>query len=257
MAAVELNYERPRAGKGLPLLLGGSLGTTLEMWEAQMADLEGVDAIALDTRGHGHSPVPPGPYSIADLGGDVLALMDRLELGRASYAGLSIGGMVGQWLAVNAPERIERLILICTASHVPRESGYRERAAAVRKAGSPAEIAPSVVERWFTPGFAAEHPGLIERYRAMVTATPGEGYAGCAEAVAGHDERTGLGGVSASTLVIAGAQDPALPPERGGEIAEAIPGARFEKLDPAAHLANVERPERVSALIQDHLRGQP
>jgi 3-oxoadipate enol-lactonase len=162
------------------LVLGGSLGTTEAMWEPQLAALgEDFDLIAFDHRGHGASPVAPGPYTIADLGLDVVALLDRLGLERVAYCGLSIGGMVGQWLAVNAPERIEALVLICTAARVPTPEGYLDRAAAVREAGTPEGVADAVIARWFTAPFAAAHPELVARHRAMIAATPAEGYAGC------------------------------------------------------------------------------
>ena len=133
------------------LLLGGSLGTTLEMWDAQLPLAERLRLVRFDQRGHGGSPVPPAPYEIADLGRDVLALMDALGIERASYCGVSIGGMVGLWLGANAPERLERLVVICTAAHLPPASAWRERAAAVLEAGSTEVLADTVVERGLTP----------------------------------------------------------------------------------------------------------
>ena len=254
MSAVGLAYERTGPENAPPLLLGGSLGTTHAMWAPQVDALSARwDTIAFDHRGHGRSPVPDGPYSIATLGGDVLALMDHLGLERASYCGLSLGGMVGQWLAINAPERIDRLILISTAAHLPPARAWHERGEAVREAGSAAAVADAVVARWFTPPFAADHPQIAAAYRAMIAASPAEGYAACCEAIADYDVRPGLPSVSAPTLVIAGAQDPAAPPELGRAIADAVPGARFEQLDPGAHLISVERPEEVTRLITGHL----
>ncbi len=253
---VALHHEVRGAPDGPALLLAGSLGTTLAMWEPQLESLGAVARLVrIDHRGHGGSPVPDGPYQIADLGGDVLALLDRLGLDRVSFCGLSIGGMVGQWLAINAPDRIDRLILICTAAHVPGGEGFTERANIVRAAGGPDVVADTVIARWFTPAFAAAEPELVAAYRAMIASTPAEGYAGCAEAVGSHDLRRGLGRVRARTLVISGAQDASLPPALGRAIADAVAGARFELLDPAAHLANVERADAVNELIADHLEG--
>jgi 3-oxoadipate enol-lactonase len=237
------------------LLLGGSLGTTLEMWDPQAQALQDrFRIVRFDHRGHGRSPVPDGPYEIADLGRDVVALLERLGIDRAFYCGLSIGGMVGQWLAINAPERIERLILICTAAYLPdAASAYGERAAAVRAAGTPEVVADAVIARWFTTSWAAANPETVARHRAMIAGTPAEGYAGCCEAITTLDERDGLGSITAPTLVISGAQDPALPAEHGRAIAEAVPGARFELLDPGAHLASVERSAAVNELIAKHL----
>lgn len=254
MSTVELAFARRGPVDGRPLLLGGSLGTTHRMWDLQVNRLAtGLDTIAFDHRGHGESPAPDGPYSIASLGGDVLALMDRLRLDRAAYCGLSLGGMVGQWLAINAPDRIDRLVLISTAAHLPPARAWHDRADTVRDAGTVGAVADAVVGRWFTPAFAEHHPGVVATYRAMIAGTPPEGYASCCEAIADYDVRPGLASLSVPTLVMAGAQDPAAPPELGRVIAEAVPGARFELLDPAAHLASVERADDVTRLIADHL----
>ncbi|MBV9816976.1 MAG: 3-oxoadipate enol-lactonase [Solirubrobacterales bacterium] len=254
MTAVALHHRIDGPDDAPPLLLGGSLGTDLSMWEPQLSALVGPRrVIRLDTRGHGGSPVPAGPYSIADLGGDVLALMDRLELSRAAYCGLSIGGMVGQWLGINAPDRITELILLCTGAHVPPRQQWLDRAAAVREAGSPEPIADAVVARWFTPQFASAHPDVVGRHRRMLVDAPAEGYAGCCEAIGGLDARADLPSIAAPTLVVSGAQDPSIPADHGRAIAAAVPGARLEVLDPAAHLASVERADAVSGLIREHL----
>jgi 3-oxoadipate enol-lactonase len=253
--AVKLHNALDGLLDGPALLLGGSLGTTLEMWEPQLAALEPiVQLVRFDTRGHGRSPVPAGPYRIDDLGRDVLRLMDDLQLERASYCGLSIGGMIGQWLAINAPERFDRLILICTGAFLPPADPWLERAAAVRAAGTPDVIADAVIARWFTEPFAAEHPDTVARYHAMLGATDPGGYAACCEAIATMDLRAGLPSVTSPTLVISGAQDPSISPSHGRLIADAIPGSRYELLDPAAHLATVERPDAVNELITEFLR---
>jgi 3-oxoadipate enol-lactonase len=254
MTSCELHHELAGTSASPPLLLSGSLGTTLTMWDPQIDPLsERWRLIRFDHRGHGGSPVPTGPYAIDDLGCDVLALLDRLEVPRASYCGLSIGGMVGIWLAANAPERIDRLVLICTAAHLPPASGYAERAATVRSAGSPDIVADAVLERWFTPDYAQQNPDLVARHRAMIAATPAEGYAGCCEAIAALDLRPYLPRIDAPTLVIAGADDPATPPVHARAIADAIPAARLCVLDRAAHLASVQQADAVTRLIADHL----
>lgn len=258
MTPVALHCEPAGPAGGPPLLLGSSLGTTAAMWAPQVAPLAATHAVyAFDHRGHGRSPVPAGPYTIAELGGDVLALMDRLGLARAAYCGLSLGGMVGQWLLAHAARRISAAVLISTGAHLPPADTWTERAAAVRAAGGPEPIADTIVGRWFTPDYARAHPDVVARHRAMVAATPAEGYAGCCEAIAAMDLRDGLPGVTVPTLVIAGADDPSIPPEHGRAIAAAIPGARYEELTPAAHLASVERAAEVSALITAHLQAHP
>ncbi|HET9103495.1 MAG TPA: 3-oxoadipate enol-lactonase [Solirubrobacteraceae bacterium] len=258
MSAVDL-FCAPAGRPGAPaLLLGSSLGATAEMWDAQVAQLGDRFALnAFDHRGHGRSPVPDGPYTIDDLGADVLRLMDRLELDRAAYCGVSLGGMVGQWLGIHASERIASLVLISTAAHLPPAEGWRERAAITRGAGSPEPVADTVVARWFTPDFAAAHPDVVATHRAMIAGVPAEGYAACCEALAVMDLRDGLPAMTVPTLVITGAQDPSILPEQGRAIAEAVPGARYEELDPGAHLVNVQRSEEVSALIAEHVQAHP
>jgi 3-oxoadipate enol-lactonase len=240
--------------EGAPvLLLGGSLGASTEMWERQLPLAETLRLVRFDHRGHGRSPAPPGPYEIADLGADVLELMDCLGVDRASYAGLSLGGMVGIWLGSHAPERVERLVLICTAAHMPPASAWQERAAAVRAAGSTDPIADAVVDRWLTPDYAAAHPELRARLRAMLAASPPEGYVECCGAIERMDLRPVLPDVAVATLVLSGSEDPSTPPERQREIAAAIPGSRHETVGPAAHFAAVEQAAAVNELIREHL----
>jgi 3-oxoadipate enol-lactonase len=256
MIPVDLNCSSSGPHDAPVLLLGGSLGTTLDMWEPQVPELSGTHrVIRFEHRGHGGSPVPRGPYTIDELGADVLTMLDRLDLPRVSYCGLSIGGMVGQWLAINAPARIDRLILLCTAPRLPPASTWQERAATVRAAGTSEVVADAVIGRWFTAAYTASHPDIVARYRAMISGIDPEGYAGCCEAIATMDLRAGLPGITAPTLVVAGRQDPSIPPEHGEAIAAAIPGARLEILDPGAHLASVERAHAVTALIAEHLAG--
>jgi len=246
---VEVRH-RFRGKRGSPaLVFTGSLGTDLTMWEPQAELLKPrFCTLRYDMRGHGQSPAPPGPYSIADLGGDLLALLDRLGIERASLCGLSIGGMISMWVAAHAPERVDRLVLCSTSAQLgPRES-WLERAATVRAEGVGA-IADAVLGRWFTAGFAAAHPDVIERLRGILSATDREGYAGCCEAIADMDLRPELPSITAPTLVVAGAEDPATPPEHGRLIADLIPGARFEVISPAAHLASIERPDLTTAMI--------
>ena len=253
--AVKLHHTIDGPGDGPTLLLGGSLGTTLEMWEPQVSVLSAARTLVrFDLRGHGRSPVPAGPYAIDDLGGDVIALMDDLQLPRASYCGASLGGMVGQWLAINAPERIDRVILICTGAFLPPADRWRQRAAAVRTAGTAEVVADGVIARWFTEPFAAAHPDTVARHRAMIAATDPGGYEACCEAIAAMDLRPGLPSVRAPALVVSGEQDASIPPEYGRAIAAAIPDGRFELLDPCAHLATVQRADTVNELIAAFLQ---
>ena len=256
MAGYLLHHQRTGPVDGPALLMVGSLGTTLAMWEPQAAALSAERPIVrVDIRGHGASPAPEGPYSIAELGTDVAATLDTLGLRRVSICGLSIGGMIGMWLAANAPERVERLIVICTSAHMPdAAAAYRERARMVRSQGSPEPVADGVIGRWFTPAWAAANPDTVATFRRMLVATPAEGYAGCCEAIAALDLRSALPHIAAPTLVIAGAEDHATPAAHAEAIAAAVPDARLELLDGAAHLASVERADPVTRLIEGHLQ---
>jgi len=248
-----LNHEITGTADAPVLLLGGSLGTTLGMWDGQLVLADRMRVVRFDHRGHGASPSPPGPYEIGDLAGDVLDLMDHLGIERASYCGLSIGGMIGMWLAANAPERIERLVVVCTSAHMPAGSLWQERAGAVLTAGTTEVIADAVVDRWLTPAFAAEHPETRARLRAMLVAADPAGYAACCGAIERMDLRHELARIAAPTLVISGADDLATPVEHQRLIAEAIPGARHEVVSPAGHVAAVERAGAVNRLIGEHL----
>ena len=236
-------------GEGPTVLMGSSLGTSLQMWDEQLPLADRFRLIRYDHRGHGRSPAPPGPYEIADLAGDVL----ELGLGRTHYVGLSIGAMIGMWIAAHAPERIDRLIVICTSAQLGPPSMWQERAAKVLEAGSTEPVADAVVDRWLTPAFTAEHPDARAKLRGMLTSADPAGYAACCGAIERMDLRADLGRITAPTLVISGTDDLATPVEHQRLIAEAIPGARHEILSPAAHVAAVEQADAVNRLIEEHL----
>ena len=190
-------------------------------------------------------------HELADLGADVLRLLDRLGVERAHWCGLSLGGMVGMWLAINAPERIDRLVLCCTSARLGPPSMWAERAATIRAEGVEA-IADAGIGRWLTLGFIEREPAVAAKIRAMLAATPAEGYAGCCSAIEHMDLLPELGAIRAPTLVIAGTQDPATPPEHGERIAAGIPGAHLELVD-AAHLATIEQPAPMTRFVAGHL----
>jgi 3-oxoadipate enol-lactonase len=250
-AVVELNHVLEGPEDAPVLVLSNSLGTTLSMWDDQASVLrKHFRLLRYDQRGHGDSPVPSGPYKIEDLGLDLLALLDRLEIEHASFCGLSIGGLVGMWLGSEAPERVERLVLCCTASRFDPEM-YDARARNVRAAGV-GSIADTVLERWFTPEFRAARPETVEWAGSMLRGTPAEGYAGCCEVLRDTDVRSRLGEIQAPTLVVAGAEDPVATVDQAEEIRDSIPEARLTVVE-AAHLANVEQPEAVTREILEHL----
>jgi 3-oxoadipate enol-lactonase len=244
---------------GAPVVvLGNSLGTSRACWQPQVAALaRHFRVLRYEHRGHGtarggQSPAPPGPYSIDDLAGDVLALLDAQGVDRALYCGVSLGGMVGLSLAARAPDRVIGLGLSCTSAYLPPADGWTQRAATVRAAGT-GSIAEQVVGRWFTPAYRAARPDVPAAFAAGLAATADEGYAGCCEAIAAMDLRSALGSMSVPTLVIAGADDLATPPWHGAVIASGIPGSRLRVIRGAAHLANVSAAAEVTTLLLPHL----
>jgi 3-oxoadipate enol-lactonase len=249
---VRLHYVDEGPREGPVLVLSGSLGSTLEMWRPQVAPLtERFRVIRIDHRGHGGSPVPPGPYHVSDLAGDALALLDELGLERVAWCGLSMGGMVGMYLASETPERISALTLCCTTACFPDKTVWTERIAAVSARGT-APIAEAVVSRWFTPEWAARNPEQIEGFQKMVAETPDAGYLACCQALEAWDHRDRLGAIRVPTLVIAGSADPSTPVEpHARTLFEGIPGAHLEVLE-AAHLATVEKADEATELIAEH-----
>lgn len=254
-ATVELSYRATGPADAPAVVLLGSLGSDRSMWDPQVAALAGeYQVVAVDLRGHGQSPTGAGHPTVADLAGDVLALLDRLDRDAVHLVGLSLGGAVAQWIAAHAPTRVRTLTLLCTAAKFGTPQGWLDRAAAVRADGT-RSIAGAVVGRWFTAGLAERDPGLVDHSRAMVEATSDEGYAACCLALAHFDGRADLARITAPTLVIAGAQDPATPPDDMRILADGIANSVLHVLDPAAHLASVEQAGPVTALLTGHIAG--
>jgi 3-oxoadipate enol-lactonase len=242
-------------GSGPPVVFASSLGSTHELWAPQAEALcDRMRVIRYDHLGHGGSPIEPLPDGIGSHGASVLGLLDELGVERACFVGLSMGGAVGQWLAVNAPGRIERLVLACTSSRFLQTADWPERARIVREQGVEA-IADGIVARWFTPAFQERRPDVVAAARATLVATPPEGYARCCEALAGWSFLEQLPRVAAPTLVIAAAADTSTPPEHGALIAEAIPDAEMVVLPDAAHVACVEQAAAFTRLVAGHLLG--
>lgn len=234
------------------VLLSNSLGTDLSMWDAQAAVLSlRFHVVRYDTRGHGGSSAPPGPATIAQLGADVLAVLDHLDIGRAHFVGLSMGGVTGQWLGAHAPERLDKLVLANTASRIGTPDGWRERAAAVRAQGM-GEIAAGAPARWFTADFAARQPVLVGSMQKTLRAQSPDGYAACCEALMDADLTTQLSRIVAPTLVIAGACDPVTTVAHARSLAAGIAGARLVGLQ-ASHLSNLEAPDRFTGALNDFL----
>ncbi len=237
------------------LVLGNSLGTSSRVWDRQAAALgERYRLLRYELPGHGGAHSPPGPYSIGGLGRQVLALLDAHGIRQVRYAGVSIGGMIGMWLAANAPNRISTLGLVCTSAYLPPAEGWQARAAQVR-AGGMASVVEQSIGRWFTPAFIASEPDLVTLFAADLASADPIGYAGCCLAIATMDLRPELASISAPTLVISGRNDPAIPPEHGAAIAAAIPAARHVTVN-GAHLANLDAASEVTQTLLNHLAGR-
>jgi 3-oxoadipate enol-lactonase len=236
-----LNIEIAGPERAPVLMLCNSLGTDLHMWDPQVDALtQDFRLVRYDRRGHGKSGVTKGPYAMDMLGRDALAIMDGLKLTKVSWCGLSMGGMVGQWLGAHAPERIERLILSNTNCYYPVKDMWNDRIKLVTEKGLANIVGPNM-ERWFTKGFRERSPITIERMTKMFLQTPLEGYVGCCAAVRDMDHRELLAKIKAPTLVIAGREDAATPIENAIYIQNHIAGAALTVLD-AAHISNVEQP---------------
>ncbi|WP_222270222.1 3-oxoadipate enol-lactonase [Modestobacter marinus] len=251
MTAVEVDATVDGSEDAPVVVLSNSLGATRAMWDPQVPALtERYRVVTYDTRGHGTSPAPAGPYTLDDLVDDLVALLDRVGAERAHVAGLSLGGMTALRLAAREPQRVHRLAVLCSSAKTEPQ-GFLDRAAAARTAGT-ASFAPSVVTRWLTPPYAAGHPELVARLEAMIAGCDDQGYAACAEVVARIDLREDLARITAPTLVVSGAEDPALPPAHQEAIAAGLPGAELLTLSPGAHLANLEQPLRVTGALLGH-----
>lgn len=228
------------AGEAPVLMLSNSLGTDFSMWDPQIEELQRrFRILRYDTRGHGKSSVTSGDYTIDQLGRDVLGLLDSLRLNRVHFCGLSMGGAIGIWLAIHAPNRLHRLVISNTAARIGTPEGWNARIATVRKDGMK-PVAAAVVERWFTPEFRASSGEQVARMQNMLENSPPQGYASCCAAIRDMDQREEIARIKIPTLVIYGGRDPVIPVPDAEFLAERITGA--EKLNlPAAHLSNIEQ----------------
>ena len=236
-----LNIAVEGRQSGPTLMLSNSLGSTMQMWEPQMKAFTQVfRVIRYDRRGHGKSGAPPGPYSMERFGRDVLAILDDLNIDKVHWCGLSMGGMVGQWLGANAPERMGRIVLANTACYYADPSNWLARIKIVKEGGL-AAIADAVIANWLTADFREREPQVTANMKTMMLATPVQGYIACCEALSTLDQREFLPKIKSPTLVIAGRHDLSTPVAAGELIRSKIPGAGMTLLD-AAHISNVEQP---------------
>lgn len=232
------------------VMLSNSLGSTLAMWEPQMASLtERYRVLRYDNRGHGQSDAPEGPYSLERVATDARELITGLGLGPVLWCGLSMGGMVGMWLGANAAHVLKRAVLANTSPLIGPPDVWNQRIAMAENEGMEV-IGNTVVQRWLTPPFAEAHPDIRAKLAAMIASTPIRGYIAAAAAVRDMDLRASLSRITVPALVIAGSQDPSTPAAMGEQIANGIPGARLAILE-AAHLSNIEQAEGFNRLLRD------
>ncbi|MBI3477102.1 MAG: 3-oxoadipate enol-lactonase [Acidobacteria bacterium] len=237
---------------GPVLVLSNSLGTNFSMWDPQMAELaRSFRILRYDTRGHGQTSVTAGDYTIEQLGSDVLALLDHLQLERIHFCGLSMGGIIGLWLGVHAPDRLHKLIVSNTAAKIGTAEMWNARIATVRKDGMK-EVAAAVIQRWFTPEFRATSPDQIARAQAMLEASPPAGYAACCAAIRDIDLRDAVSSIRVPTLVSGGSKDPVTSMADAQYLTERIPGSVLAELN-AAHLSNVEQAGAFTNAVADFL----
>lgn len=251
-----LHYRFDGPESGPVVLLGNSLATDLTMWDPQVPALTGAGyrVLRYDRRGHGQSAAPPGPYTLEQLAGDVVGLLDALGLPCVHFCGLSIGGMVGQILGAEHAQRFHSLTLCDTSPHMGNPESWDARMANVRAGGMQAELEPTL-QRWFTPEGIQRLPQVIEQVTRMILSTSVEGYCGCGAAIQQLDNRARLPRIALPTLVLVGREDHGTPVEPNRFIHEQVAGSRFTILDNAAHLSNMEQPEAFNAALLEHLRA--
>ncbi|WP_018236986.1 3-oxoadipate enol-lactonase [Ensifer sp. BR816] len=238
------------------LVLCNSLGTDLRMWDAQVPALSRqYRVLRYDRRGHGLSSAPPPPYALSDLGHDVIALLDALEIERAHFCGLSIGGLTGQWLGIHAGQRLDKLVVCATAAKIGTPESWFTRIAGVRENGL-AGLTGATAERWFTPEFSAAEPGIARKILDTFAATDVGGYIGCCAALAGADLRQEIARIANPVLAVSGKDDPVCLPSDLESIAAHVQRGHHVSL-PGRHIVNVESALAFNAELKGFLDGNP
>ncbi|MVM40039.1 3-oxoadipate enol-lactonase [Spirosoma sp. HMF3257] len=252
---MNLNYKLQGTPNSPVLIFSNSLGAELMMWDELVSYLlPYFRVLQYDTRGHGASDVTSGPYTIDLLGQDVIELLDKLQIEQAYFCGLSMGGLIGQWLGINHPDRIKKLALSNTGAKIGNDERWNSRIATITEHGMQA-IADDMMNRWFSDDFRASHPQRITEMKAMVLRAPLDGYASCCVAIRDADFRDKLGQISVETLVIAGDEDPVTNVEQAEFLATNIPNASLCVL-PAKHLASTELPQQYAQVLINFFVGE-
>lgn len=234
------------------LVFCNSLGTDLHMWDRQAEALsDDFRILRYDRRGHGLSTAPSPPFTLADLGQDVIALLDALAIQRTHFCGLSIGGLVGQWLAINAGQRLDKVVVCATAAKIGTAESWNARISAVRKEGTEG-LVTATADRWFSPGFRANEPAVVQRILEGLAATSIGGYAGCCSALAAADLHDEIGQIANSLLAVSGDDDPVCPPPDLDAIANSVKNGHHVSL-PGRHMINVESAATLNQLMRSFL----
>ena len=241
----EINYQTFGDASQPAIIFSNSLGTQFNMWQPQISFFEKkFYVICYDTRGHGASSAPQGPYSIEQLGTDVVHLLDHLNIEKASFCGISMGGLTGQWLAIHHPERFNHVIVCNTAAKIGQEQAWNDRAQLVREQGLK-PIAETAASRWFTEPFIRSNTAIVESLSNDLGAGSPEGYASCCEALAKADLRADLKTITVPVLIIAGQQDPVTTVADAQYLVNQMPNSQLIEIN-ASHISNIECPENFS-----------
>jgi 3-oxoadipate enol-lactonase len=248
---IQINCELSGKEKAPVVVLSHSLACSMVMWRPQLDLLEPYfQVLRFDTRGHGSSDAPAGSYTLEQLVDDTIGILDELDFDRVYWVGLSMGGMIGQGLALDHPDRIERLVLADTAAIIPDEAQpvWQERLDAVQSEGMPT-VAESTLERWFTPRYLEQNPSEIDQIRQQILATPVAGYVGCSEAIRRLNYLNRLSAIQTPTLIMVGADDLGTPVAASEAMHAQIKGSQLVVIPDAAHLSNIEQAQ----FFNDHL----
>lgn len=236
------------------LIFSNSLGTNFNMWQPQIDTLKNdFYIVCYDTRGHGKSSAPQGPYSIDQLGTDVIHLLDHLHIKKAIFCGISMGGLTGQWLAIHYPDRFNHVIVCNTAAKIGQENAWNERAQLVREEGLDS-IASTAASRWFTENFIKNHADVVATLSTNLAAGSPEGYASCCEALSKADLREQLKNIRIPVLVVAGSKDPVTTVADGQYMVNNIKSSALFEID-ASHISNIEQPEVFNQVLKQFIKA--
>ncbi len=248
----QINYQTFGDASNPAIIFSNSLGTKYTMWQPQIDALQNdFFVICYDTRGHGASSAPQGPYQIEQLGQDVVNLLDHLQVEKANFCGISMGGLTGQWLAIYKPERFNHIIVCNTAAKIGQEQAWNERAALVRQQGLQT-IAATAASRWFTESFIQSQAATVQSLSNDLAAGSAEGYASCCEALAKADLREELKNITVPILVIAGQQDPITTITDGQYMIDRIPNSELFEIN-ASHISNIECPNEFTQAVKNFI----